>query len=135
MSPEKVYHQFAFPEQLDWAFLLNSYNYFFKTNWSTEIFVQKPFTLFQTYLLPVVEFLALAQWLKSLTEELFPWANQAPYPTHWGHLAGCVERAESLFFAARLHEHRLNFKGLALIHDEMIPQTLGVQKTHYVSAE
>ena len=135
MSSEKVFHQFAFPEQLDWGFLLNSYNQFFKTSWTSEIFVQKPFTLFQTYLLPVAEFVALAQWLKSLTDALFPWANQAPYPTHWGHLAGCVERAESLFFAARLHEHRLNFKELALIHDETIPQALGVQKTHYVSSE
>ena len=135
MSSEKVFHPFAFTDLVDWDFLLNSYNQFFKTNWSSEMLLQKPFTLFQTYLLPVAEYLALAQWLKSLTEELFPWANQAPYPTHWGHLAGCIERAESLFFAARLHEQRLNFKELALIHDETIPQVLGVQKTHYVSTK
>lgn len=60
MSPENIFHPFAFPDQVDWAFLLKSYNQFFETNWSRDIFVNKPFTLFQTYLLPVAEFLALA---------------------------------------------------------------------------
>lgn len=134
MTSDGQFNLFAFDKQLDWEFLLKSYNRFFKTSWTSNIFVGKPFTLFQTYLLPVNEFLDLAQWLKKLTDELFPWANESPYPTHWGHLAGCIERAESLFFAVRIHENRLNFKNLALIHDEEIPKALGIEKTHYVSS-
>jgi hypothetical protein len=131
MNPQGQLHPLAFPIWVNWAFLLYSYNRFFNRNWEAQMLINKPFTLFQTYLLPKNEFADLAAWITVLCEELYPWANQPPYRTHWGHLAGCVERAESLFIAARLAENRITLKPLPLLHDTSIVKKLAVTKDHY----
>jgi len=125
------FHHWAFPHLRNWNFLLMSYNRFFGQNWDLTILIDKPFTLFQTYLLPRAEFVALANWVAALCEEVYPWANQPPYETHWGALSGYVERAESLFIAARLHERRIMLNHLPLRHDDTIPVRLGIRKLHY----
>jgi len=125
------YQPLAFANVVDWDYLLFSYNRYFGQNWGTDALAGKPLTLFQTYLLPQAEFVALGGWLESLCEEVFPWANQPPHPTHWGALSGYMERAEALFIAARMHEGRFELQTLPLVHDDSIPQRLGVPKTHY----
>jgi hypothetical protein len=130
-TEENGFHKYAFPDLLDWAFILKSYNRHFSTSWDIEILVDKPFSLYQTYVLPTDEFVSLSTWLNVLMSELYPWANQPPYPVHWGHLAGCIERASSLYIAARIHEQQITFNLLPLDHDESISKRLGVEKKHY----
>ena len=127
------FHPYAFADRRNWPFLMESYNRFFGTSWGLDILVAKPLTLFQTYLLPRDEFRDLARWLAKLCSEVYPWATQPPYETHWGSLSGYTERAESLFVAARIHEGRLTLANLHLDHDPYMPQTLGFGKEHYGS--
>ncbi|MGZ8524910.1 MAG: hypothetical protein ACXWV1_10805, partial [Chitinophagaceae bacterium] len=42
---------------------LQSYNRFFNQNWDGRMLINKPLTLFQTYLLPRDQFADLASWL------------------------------------------------------------------------
>lgn len=125
------FHRLAFARNFNWEFLLASYNRHFGGNWDKRALVDAPLTLFQTYLLPRAEFVALAGWLEKLCGEVWPWANQPPYPTHWGLLGGYTERAQSLFIALRLREGRFRLAHLALEHDRRIPQQLGIAKEHY----
>jgi len=131
MASSGEMHPLAFTALRNWSFLLNHYNRFFSTNLAPSMLIQKPFTLYQTYLLPKHEFFALAAWLQQLCKDVFPWACSPPYETHWGSLGGYTERAASLFFAARVHTQQLIFSGLPLDHDETISETLGVDKEHY----
>jgi hypothetical protein len=131
MNERGHYHPLAFATLRNWDFLLSSYNKFFSTRWDKRVLINKPLTLFQTYILPRDEFVALASWLEVLCREVYPWANQPPYETHWGVLGGYTERAESLFVAARLHEGRFRLEHLNLIHDRSIPISLNVSKDHY----
>lgn len=131
ISQQGYIHPYAFADRFNWPFLIESYNRFFGTSWNLEILVNKPLTLFQTYVLPRDEFLDLARWLKELCSEVYPWATQPPYATHWGSLGGYTERAESLFIAARIHEEPLILENLPLYHDPEISHTLGIKKEHY----
>jgi hypothetical protein len=131
MDGSGEFHCLAFPALRNWDFLLASYNKYFGRHWDMRLLINKPLTLFQTYLLPKQEFVALARWIEVLCLEVYPWANQPPYETHWGTLGGYTERAESLFIAARLHEGTIELHHLALEHDPSIPSDLGVLKLHY----
>ena len=131
MDSGKQYHKLAFPEHFDWLYLLQSYNRFFQRNWDEVVLVNKPLTLYQTYLLPQKQFIALAAWLSVLVKQVYPWANQPPYPTHWGLLSGLAERAEAVFVAARIAEGAIQFKPWHLQHDESIAEELNVSKDHY----
>ncbi len=124
----------AYERQVNWNFLLDSYNRFFGKQWTLRMLVNKPFTLFQTYLLPRAEFVALAQWLTVLCDELYPWATEPPYETHWGALAGFTERAEAVFMAARLHEGLAELHTLPLEHDYGIAGQLDIQREHYLAS-
>lgn len=128
------FNAFAYADILNWDFLLSSYNKFFARNWTRDMLMDKPFTLYQTYLLPRAEFVALASWLGVLCEEVYPWAAQPPYQTHWGALSGYVERAESLFIAARLHEGQADLHALPLEHDDTIAAQLGIKREHYAAS-
>lgn len=132
MSPDKVFHEYAFPESFDWNFMLNNYNQYFNKDWNIDILINKPFSLYQTYILPIHLFEQLSNWLIKLMDDLYPWGNQAPYGTHWGYLGGWIERAESLFIATRIHENELIFNHLPIDHDESIPKNLKIEKKHYV---
>jgi hypothetical protein len=121
----------AFAQIRNWPFLLESYNRFFGTRWDMRILIGKPFTLWQTYLMPRKQFEDMAAWLEVLCGEVYPWANQPPYETHWGVLSGYTERAESLFVAARLHEGAVGLQHLPLEHDPGIAQKLAISKEHY----
>jgi hypothetical protein len=125
------FHRHAFADLFDWNYLLASYNRFFKRGWRIEILLGKPLTLYQTYILPRSEFVALASWLEALCAEVYPWANQPPHETHWGVLGGYTERAEALFIAARLHEGGFALQHLPVEHDPSIAARLGVSKKHY----
>jgi len=124
-------HRLAFPRGFNWEFLLASYNRHHGTRWALRDLTGLPLTLFQTYILPREEFAALAGWLVKLCEEVWPWANQPPYKTHWGVLGGYTERAEALFIALRCHEGRFRLRHLPLEHDERIAVQLGIAKEHY----
>lgn len=124
-------HHLAFPRRFNWEFLLASYNRHFGTAWDLRALADLPLTLFQTYVLPRKEFAALATWLEKLCGEVWPWANQAPYQTHWGVLGGYTERAEALFIALGFHEGRFRLRHLPLEHDPRIPAQLGIAKEHY----
>ena len=130
MDVQGKFHPLAFSEKRDWGFLLESYNKFFGKNYSSEIFVNKPLTLYQTYFLPREDFQSMSKWLKQLCSDMFPWANLPPYETHWGTLSGFTERAESVFIAAKLHEGK-KFHELPLNHDSNIVSMLGIKKDHY----
>jgi hypothetical protein len=121
----------AYYPNFNWDFLLASYNRHFGTNWEMQALAQAPLTLFQTYLMPRAEFTALASWLEKLCGEVWPWANQPPYRTHWGFLGGYTERAEALYIALRLREGHFRLQHLALNHDKMIPVQLGISRSHY----
>ena len=131
MNPQGQFHPLAFADRRNWAFLLQSYNRFFHRNWDARMLVNKPFTLFQTYLLPRQEFADLAAWLSVLCTEVYPWATEPPYETHWGSLSGFTERAESLFIAARMQEGRIALEPLPLQHDPAIVAKLALSKYHY----
>ncbi|MBU3619669.1 hypothetical protein [Polynucleobacter sp. JS-Fieb-80-E5] len=115
----------------NWPYLIESYNNFFGTDWSMNDLRNQPLTLWQTYLLPRAVFIKLASWLKTFVEEVTPWANKAPYETHWGVLGGYTERAEALFIALQVKSGALIVHPLMLEHDENIPKTLDVSKEHY----
>ena len=66
-----------------------------------------------------------------LAYEVEPWANLAPYETHWGVLGGYTERAESLFMALRHRASEIEIRPLYLEHDDKIPVALGIHKNHY----
>jgi hypothetical protein len=129
--PDGRAHPLAFADRRNWRFLLDHYNAFFGTRWGREALVGQPLTLYQTYLLPREHFVELARWLAKLCADVYPWATEAPYETHWGSLSGYTERAEALFLAIRLHERRLSFAALPLHHDEGVSTALGIEKTHY----
>src|SRR5690242_5980882 len=131
MNSARQFHPLAFAQIRNWPFLLESYNRFFGTRWDMSMLVGKPFTLWQTYLMPRAEFEAMASWLEVLCGEVYPWANQPPYETHWGVLSGYTERAESLFVAARLAAGRIAVEHLPLEHDPAIVQKLAITKEHY----
>ncbi|QWE10121.1 hypothetical protein [Polynucleobacter sp. es-EL-1] len=130
MDAQGKFHPLAFSEKRDWGFLLESFNKFFDKSYGSEIFLNKPLTLYQTYLLPREEFQSMSKWLKQLCSEMHPWANLPPYETHWGSLGGFTERAESVFIAAKLHEGK-KFHELPLNHDPNIVSMLGMTKDHY----
>jgi len=115
----------------NWPYLIESYNHFFGTHWSMNDLRNQPLTLWQTYLLPRAVFINLANWLKTFVDEVTPWANQAPYETHWGVLGGYTERAEALFIALQVKSGTLIVRPLMLEHDENIPKHLQVSKDHY----
>jgi hypothetical protein len=115
----------------NWPYLIESYNNFFGTHWSLNDLRNQPLTLWQTYLLPRAVFIKLASWLKTFVDEVTPWANKAPYETHWGVLGGYTERAEALFIALQVKSGALIVRPLMLEHDENIPKTLQVSKEHY----
>jgi hypothetical protein len=126
-----MFHPLAFSDNYNWTFLLKSYNKFFKRDWDARVLDNKPLTLCQSYLLPKQQFADLAEWLAVLCQEVYPWANQPPYQTHWGVLGGFTERAESLFIAARLEEGQIAVDLLPLDHDPQIVRQLGIQKEQY----
>jgi hypothetical protein len=120
--------------KVNWKFLLDHYNEFFESSWSWDAVVDKPLTLFQTYILPKRDFIELSAWLLSLCKALFPTFNAPPYETHWGVLGGLTERAESIFFAIRMHENKITFRSLCLFHDPAIAIDLGISKDHYATS-
>jgi hypothetical protein len=73
----------------------------------------------------------LAAWLGTFCRQVYPWACQPPYETHWGSLSGYAERAESVFIAARLAEGQLRVAHLPVEHDSTIVEKLKVSKEHY----
>ncbi|MBU3563879.1 hypothetical protein [Polynucleobacter sp. Tro8-14-1] len=115
----------------NWPYLIESYNNFFGTHWSMNDLRNQPLTLWQTYLLPRPVFIKLTSWLKAFVDEVTPWANKAPYETHWGVLGGYTERAEALFIALQVKSGALIVHPLMLEHDENIPKNLQVSKEHY----
>ena len=124
-------HPWTLWDEVDWDFLLKSYNNFFGQSWDKSILNGKDLTLFQTYLLPRAQFEALADWLEAVCGQVYPWANEPPYPTRWGWLGGVTERAEAVFMAARMHEGLLSLSQLPLHHDPAIAHRLGITKDHY----
>jgi hypothetical protein len=124
-------HPLALPDRCDWSRMLRSFNERFKTGYSLFDLDGQPFTLCQTYILPREVFAELAGWLDILCEELYPWANQPPWPEHWGHLAGCTERASAMFVAFRNREGRIRLRNLPLIHDLNLAAQLNVARQHY----
>ena len=131
MDASGAFNGMACASIVNWDYLLQSYNQFFGTNWSFADLKNQPLTLWQTYLMPRQQFIALAQWLSSLCEELEPWADKAPHKTHWGALAGYTERAEALFIALRYASGEIFIKSLYLEHENSISVALKVSKDHY----
>ena len=131
MNADGEFNGMACAQAFNWDYLLESYNQFFNTQWQISDLIDQPLTLWQTYLMPPSLFAQLAQWLNVLTLEVEPWANKAPYETHWGVLGGYTERAESLFMALRHHAKEIHIRPLYLEHDDQIPTALGISKDHY----
>lgn len=128
---EGALHPLTFADRVNWSFLLKSYNSYFGTNHQPQIFIEKPLSLFQTYIMPTSEFIALASWLGVLCDELYPAHCMPPYETHWGSLSGKTERAAALFIAARMQEGGIVFRDLPLHHDEDLVRQLNIIKGHY----
>jgi hypothetical protein len=131
VDAQKRMHPLTFPQNFNWGFLLQSFNRHFKTNHQPQVLIGQPLTLWQTYLMPSQVFGELAGWLEVLCGELYPWANQPPYFTHWGVMGGWTERAESLFIAIRCSEKRITLEPLPLHHDESIVKQLAITKEQY----
>ena len=131
MDSQGQFHPLAFAQIRNWPFLLESYNRFFGARLDMAMLIGKSFTLWQTYLMPRRQFEDMAAWLEVLCKEVYPWANQPPYETHWGVLSGYTERAEALFVAARIHDGAITVQHLALEHDPSIVQKLAIAKEHY----
>ena len=125
------WHRLAYAQAFNWDFLLESYNRQFGTQWTLADLAGLPMALYQTYVLPQQEFIALAGWLAKLCDEVWPWANQPPYPKHWGFLGGYTERAEALFIALGYHEGRFRLCHMPLEHDRRIIKLLGLRNSHY----
>jgi len=132
-NPDQLFNPMAATISFNWGFLLRSYNQFFNTNYELGILDRASLTLWQTYLMPTPIFSELASWLIVLCEEVYPWANESPYETHWGVLGGFTERAESLFMAIREQEGRIRIRHLYLEHDQSIAAQLEISKTHYAN--
>ena len=130
-SKNGILHPMASSSTFNWDYLLESYNRFFSTSFVMQDFSNSPLTLWQTYLMPQQIFVELASWLKCLADEVYPWANQLPYETHWGVLGGLTERAEAMFMAIHSAQRRIQIKKLYLSHDENISKQLNIPKNHY----
>jgi hypothetical protein len=126
-----VANPLAFPNEIDWGRMLRSYNTRFDAAYSLRDFEGLPFTFFQSYVLPREVFAELAGWLEVLCEQLYPWANRAPFPDHWGHLAGWTERAEAIFVGLRQREGQIELSNLPLIHDIDLASRLNIPVDHY----
>jgi len=124
-------HPLTFVDRVNWAFLLASYNSYFGTKHQPQIFIERHLSLFQTYVMPTSEFVALASWLRVLCDELYPAHCSPPYETHWGSLGGKTERAAAIFVAARMQENGIAFRDLPLHHDENLVRQLNITKGHY----
>ena len=131
MDESGRFHEYAAADAVNFQFILDSYNKFFNKSYDFTILINKPLTLFQTYVLPQAVFVDMSSWLEVLCAEIYPWANQPPYQTHWGHLAGWMERAEALFVAAALHQEIIDLQVLPLMHDRSIAKQLNVARDHY----
>lgn len=128
-------HPMASASKFDWQYLVKSYNTYFRTSFRLEDIQNAKLSLWQTYVLPRDYFVELAGWLRQLCDEIYPWANQAPYETHWGVMGGFTERAEALFMALRERSGEIRLRKLYLEHDETIPEKLGIAKNHYLRSE
>jgi hypothetical protein len=126
-----IFNPMASVSTFNWAYLIESYNRYFHTNWLLKDLQGQPLTLWQTYLMPRELFISLAGWLKLFIKEVAPWANQPPYKTHWGVLGGFSERAEALFIALQAKAGKIIVRPLYLEHDENIPKQLDIRKEHY----
>jgi hypothetical protein len=125
-----AYHWSAFPEDNNFAAVLQSYNRFFGRSHDLSVLVNRPLCLFQTFLMPRQQFAEMAAWLAVLCDEIYAETNRPPYGQHWGVMAGRTERAEAIYIAAQLAEGRIKLLPLPLMHDLSIADKLQVGKAH-----
>lgn len=108
--------------------VLESYNRFFGTNHNASDLRGTPLTLWQTYVMHRNAFIKLGAWITRLSTEIWPWANMAPYPHHWGHIGGLTERANAIFVSLqRLEVWHLG----GLQHSPQIGESLNQSKVHH----
>lgn len=104
-----------------YEFMINSYNAHFKTNFTTIKLKNDPLAsnsliLESTFVIPVKIFEKIMPWISKFIDEIYPWANLPPWPTHrgpHGHLGGVIEMAYGI---ALYLEFRNNYNVTELIH-------------------
>ena len=80
----------------------------------------KPFTgtgeypLYNTFILPTTFYAEkMMPWISQLYDKMWPWCNQPPNQTHFGHVAGVYERVSAIVVG----EERMRYKLLDVEHD------------------
>lgn len=91
-------------KQVPYNYLIDHYNKHHGTNISFSDLKKSPRTtdsmiLQSTFIVDAARFSRLMSWLTVLMDDLYPWANLPPWPTHHPHLGGVLERAYGLFFS------------------------------------
>jgi len=108
-----------FPKVRNIDFLLESYNKFFKKNYTKYDINNAPLSLWQTNIYPTAIFEKLCSWLNLLVEEVYPWSVEPPYETHWGVMGGYTERAIAIFNAIEIIERDCKFGLFDVLHTEL----------------
>lgn len=93
--------------KIPYDYIVDHYNKFFGTSFSMNKLKENNKTkdsliLFATFIIHKDLFEKLMSWIEVLVEDIYPWANLPPWPTHHPHLGGVLERTYGLFFALEL---------------------------------
>ena len=124
------WHRLMFANEFPLNFVMSSYNKHFGTTCTVHDLESRPMALWQSAVMHRTVFEKLTGWLEVLVGEVTPWANRAPYKTHWGFLGGLTERAESIFYALQKH---LRCTAWKLVHSNKVVSAMRIVKEQYGS--
>jgi len=63
--------------------------------------------MYNTYLIPCTLYTIIMPWVLLMKGKLYPWSNQSPHPTHWGHIGGIFERLMGIAIS-QTHPRNIN---------------------------
>jgi len=87
------------------GFVIKSYEDYFREEGVRETLRQFGcLPLWSTFLISRKMFEELGGWSTKVMKEIYPWANEAPFGTHKGHLAGIMERVFGIFLALQVEK-------------------------------
>jgi hypothetical protein len=106
-------HDFKFcnnwVEQSTIQFIVDDYESFHKKKFSKC----GVYPLLNTYIIPIHMYENIMPWVSQLYYKMFPWCNQHPNSSHFGHVAGIFERV--MGFA--IGEENMEYTSVYIHHD------------------
>ena len=91
------------------VFFIKEYCNYFKVLFTRR----EEYALYNTFVIPIETFEKIMPWITQLYDKMYPWCNEAPNRTHFGHVAGVFER----IMAFALAEEGLPYVLMDVKHD------------------